>query len=1227
MKRQLFYYILAAVCTATVLSCNKAPELDCIDPDGERDVFLTAEIGEYPDTRGVSISGEAITCTWSLDDKVDLVYQDEVIATLTVSSISNNRAYLVGKVRGAYPKNSQMTLYYGGVNHIYRNQNGTVLSAASRAYLSSPVKIVKQDNATLTLGNVTLKHQQAYFELAFRYGPDLIPVRKLTVTGSSKFVRSRSVGEATIYYSGSSEDCFTVTTAVSDGLSALYFALSDETSAGTASAYSFEVTDINNHVYTAHPKNMTGPIQNGRYYSGEWLLDKKTENDVTVVGPVVAEGLIYDAKAHDLITAGIMNDNVSGEAGPGAEVQYFVRYAELNTVVDTTVPDADAVAGANESGWSAVLPMGTEPGDYYIYYKVVGGEYYEDIAPAAVAGNPVTIRKRTVAVTEPAPIGNLKYTGSSQALVNPGTVKDATSEEFDPGLPLLYAVMEGENVPIFGAVASSLTWSTEVPTAVNAGNYYIWYKVDGNAHYYGCDPETNPITVTIATTDAVIANPVPIDNLVYNGSLQQIVLPADASDGCTVYYYVTESATDVPAEDAVGWVDPAVNADYSPAPKMKNAGTYYVWTKVVDNSGGDNYTGITGVSAAAVVSSIAKADITVTAPTLAANSTYNADSHYLLATLGTVTYKDADNADANALVDNDYRAKLMYKVNSGDWVETPTNPYVYNAGNYTVQYKVDGGRNFKSVNPVTLGTVVVAKASPISPTPPSVSVFTPATAADGWNYDGLEHSLIATEATVTGSGCVPRYLITSNSTAPTVDTYGWASGLPKKDLPGTYYVWTEVHCYADPANFYDEVYPTPCVVTISKGVTTVTIVNATKTFPYSGSAQTLVSADDYTVTRATNDGVLTVQYATGSSTTPPTSGWSTTAPAATNVADTPVYIWVKAVENQYFQESVSSICITASITPVTPVVSATLADGWDFDNIDRPLLTSASISPNFGSLQFNVGSTDDPDDLDASAWSTTIPQRAAAGTYYVFTRVVGDGSNVLSVDPALVGYVVVEGVPPTMGTAPEPNVNTTYDGSDYPLLISGGSTDDGTLTYKAIKSETTPETPGVTSGGWVPFASLTATDAGTYYIYALITGDATHSNAVFGPYGPVQIGKAAATLTCDSDPLSFTTSQGAGSTVLKSGVSCTGGTVTVSSGTEANCTVSYSEGVITVTRVNNSAFSNTVITVSVTPDANHTWDEANNVTFNVSAVLYSSLNGGNFSGFEHDGSGNEQYNW
>ena len=171
----------------------------------------------------------------------------------------------------------------------------------------------------------------------------------------------------------------------------------------------------------------------------------------------------------------------------------------------------------------------------------------------------------------------------------------------------------------------------------------------------------------------------------------------------------------------------------------------------------------------------------------------------------------------------------------------------------------------------------------------------------------------------------------------------------------------------------------------------------------------------------------------------------------------------------------------------------------------------------------------------------------------------------------------------------------TYSGSAQ-TLFSAGSTTGGTMKYKVT---TTNSKPASTADFKTTIDQ--GTNAGTYYLWYYVDGgDNYNTTDVNGTAVMKAIGKAAATLTCSSTAISFSSSDATNSTKTRSGVSCTGGTINVASANTGNCTVSYSSGTITVTRKTNSGFTNTQITVSVTPDANHT--APGNVTFNVSAA-------------------------
>ena len=173
----------------------------------------------------------------------------------------------------------------------------------------------------------------------------------------------------------------------------------------------------------------------------------------------------------------------------------------------------------------------------------------------------------------------------------------------------------------------------------------------------------------------------------------------------------------------------------------------------------------------------------------------------------------------------------------------------------------------------------------------------------------------------------------------------------------------------------------------------------------------------------------------------------------------------------------------------------------------------------------------------------------------------------------------------------------TYSGSAQ-TLFSAGSTTGGTMKYKVT---TTNSKPASTSDFKTTIDQ--GTNAGTYYLWYYVDGgDDYNTTDVNGTAVTKAIGKAAATLTCNNSAISFSSTEAKNSTKTKTDVSCTGGTINVASASTGNCTVNYFSGTITVTRKTNSAFTNTQITVSVTPDGNHT--APSNVTFNVSATAY-----------------------
>lgn len=983
--KKIFSYILAAVCAAAAFSCNFAPEVEIDDPNLERDVVLTAAFSE-PDTRGVSVTGDAITATWTVGDWLYLAYGGKVVSTLQVTAVTGNKATVTGTVKGAYPVNTAFMLFYSTTNHNYAGQNGTAASAAQRAYLlADNVKIVSQTDKTLSLGTVVMQYQQAFGELQFRFGPDLIPVKKLEITGSSKIVSSRTLtdnGWMTSYFAGTSDDHFVVN---ANGATTVFFAISDE-AAGNVD-YSFLVYDTDNHPYTAHVKEGTH-FTNGTYVSGEWVLDQMPPT-VTPPSPTT---IVYDGEAHDLVTAGQVRHGLRPtEEALGASMWYLVSTADPTDPTNEPADDA--------TGWSLDVPQGIEPGTYYVWYKVDGGEYFTSSKGYVT----VVIDKRATTTTAPTGISGLKFTGSTQVLVNAGSVADATDPSlFTPDLVMKYLVTATDTAPALDAAE----WSADIPYGTNAGTYYIWYKVDGNDHYYGYDDATTahtqlvggPVSVSIAKADAVLANPVPIENLVYNGAPQQLVLPADASDGCTVYYYVTtnpETERDVVvALDDASWTTEVA--------KQTNAGTYYIWTKIVEAEGNSNYTGIPdgGVSVAALVATIAKAPVTATAPTLTtASLVYNGSVQQLVSAAGTLTYASATSPTADATVNppEEFPAKMQYAVTAGSvttapaegWVDDFTQITGLNAGTYKVWYKGVGSANFKDVAPASAGTVTIAKATV---TVSDISVVS------GFTYDASEHNLVSGTPSITyasasgtaaATGGTLSYAITTTNSAP---SSGWSTDVPKRTNAGTYFVWYMVD-FPDNSNFADYAATQLGSVAIAKADPTLTSAPTPNTsLTYVASAQQLISAG---ATYSPN--TLPVSYQVTNSTTnpdPDAGTWVNDISEVTGTNAGTYYIWTKVTGNANYNTVVFDGYATASIAKATGSVSLDVTSLSFLSTDDVNSTKSINVTGSNGPLGYSI-SIANPEDADkisvsGSAPTFTVTRNSALAT-------VGDITVTISV--------------------------------------------------------------------------------------------------------------------------------------------------------------------------------------------------------------------------------------
>ena len=479
----------------------------------------------------------------------------------------------------------------------------------------------------------------------------------------------------------------------------------------------------------------------------------------------VAKELTYTGEALELVEAGVAN---------GGEVQY-------------------ALDGET---FSATLPTATDAGTYTVTYKAVGDASHTDSETATLQ---VTIAKADVVLTAPT-VKTLTYTGEAQELLNAGTAEGGELQYSSDGVAFaaaiptatdagtyavyyqvvadanhndvapveLTAVISKADATLTAPVAKTLTYmgvpqalaeagsaaggnlvysldnetfEAAVPSATDAGTYTVYYKVVADANHN--EPTAGSINVTIAKADAVMVAPT-AKALIFTGEAQELVNAGIVLGG--ELQYALDGETFAAA-----------------LPQATSAGSYTVSYKVVGDANHND------VAVATVEATIAKADVSIVAPTAKAliftgeaqelvnagivqggEMQYSLDGETFAAALPTATnagaytvsYKvtgDADHNDgasgsvaviiekAAATVTTAPVAKtLTYTGEAQELVEAGVAeggsvlysldgtyfaaaiPTAVEAGLYTVSYKVVGDANHTDIDAVELSVAIVA---------------------------------------------------------------------------------------------------------------------------------------------------------------------------------------------------------------------------------------------------------------------------------------------------------------------------------------------------------------------------------------------------------------------------------------------------------------------------------------------------------------------------------------
>lgn len=200
------------------------------------------------------------------------------------------------------------------------------------------------------------------------------------------------------------------------------------------------------------------------------------------------------------------------------------------------MPVATAQFGTPTFAYSAtadgtfIETVPTMAGNYFVKAKVVATANYDGAEKTAEFN---IARAKTALTTKPTAVENLVYTGDALNLITAGVV-DGGTMQYKLGVDGI--------------------WSSDIPTATNAGEYTVYYKALGDDNHSDLiDDEKQQLTVTIAKADAQVTAPTVKTGLTYNGESQALVVAGSAL-GATISYKLGDGdwMTDIPSATDAG---------------------------------------------------------------------------------------------------------------------------------------------------------------------------------------------------------------------------------------------------------------------------------------------------------------------------------------------------------------------------------------------------------------------------------------------------------------------------------------------------------------------------------------------------------------------------------------------------------------------------------------------------------------------------------------------------
>ena len=385
----------------------------------------------------------------------------------------------------------------------------------------------------------------------------------------------------------------------------------------------------------------------------------------------------------------------------GRDVVYTGNWESLIGELGTATPadKVHMVYSLDKVTWDPNPPARQAVGTYIVYYKLVGS-------------NEVTVDDTIGEVTShilpwegqfemPSAI-NPTYTGSAQKLLTPGTAPD--------GCTIYYRSETG-------------AWSTSIPTATNAGNYTVYYKIEGGERY-------SSVGETAVTCEIKKAEPI-----LGLSSVRTVFSPPTVKTTITINNNSDGALTISSSNNGVAQA------------KLSDDGKYFILEGYNQGSATItlSVTGTNNFNAASVEHLVEVTIGTITATSTDGKTTYNGQPQ---------------DGGAKVLVTTPSKGySIQYReFGKGSWQSTI--PQFTNAGTYTVEYSI-AAEGFTAKSGTF--TIIIEKAKAEKSQMPSVTGYE-------WIYNGTEYSPVIVNPNASG-GSPDWQLANATVSYSTYDTY------------------------------------------------------------------------------------------------------------------------------------------------------------------------------------------------------------------------------------------------------------------------------------------------------------------------------------------------------------------------------------------------------------------------------------------------------------------------